>query len=97
MARDIASDTVERYRVVRAGLPLAVYRELAAHLCQANGVTAALEPQTATQFEYALGQVGALWFGYQESAPPESRDRVARILAYYRDRFGGEWTIEPAM
>ena len=85
---------VERHRVARAGLPLAVYCELAAHLRQADGVVVELEPQTIERFDYAIAQVGALWFGYRPSAPPESRDRVARILTYYRERFGGAWEIE---
>jgi hypothetical protein len=41
-------------------LPLAIYREVAAHLAQVPGVTAACLPQTALEFSYTLSQVGGL-------------------------------------
>lgn len=65
-------------------LPLAVYREVAAHLRQFDGVQVALLPQTAQAFDYLQSQVGGLEIRY----PAPARDRVNAVLDYYRDRFG---------
>lgn len=65
-------------------LPLAVYREVAAHLRQFDGVQVSLLPQTAEDFDYLQSQVGGIEIGH----PAPSRDRVDTVLAYYRDRYG---------
>ena len=65
-------------------LPLAVYREIAAHLRQVEDVTVELLPQRSTEFEYLQSQVG----GLQVDCPDRSRQRVEQILAYYGDRYG---------
>jgi hypothetical protein len=71
-------------------LPLAIYREVATHLAQVPGVTAACLPQMATEFSYTLSQVGGLAVDYVDLA---SRAQVDRILAYYGDRYGA-WLYE---
>lgn len=76
-------------RLSNPHLPLAVYREVAAHLRQVTGVDAELLPQTAAQFDYALSQVGGVQVRYAADADAASRLRVAQILAYYGDRYGG--------
>lgn len=70
------------------GLPLAVYREVAAHLCQVDGLTVELVSQQSQQFDYCLSQVDSLRL--QSSAALDSIDseQVKRILAYYGDRYG---------
>jgi hypothetical protein len=68
-------------------MPLAVYREVAAHLRQVDGVAVELLPQTSTEFEYRQSQVGGLTIAYTPTANEESRRRVAQILAYYGDRY----------
>jgi hypothetical protein len=77
-----------RYEIRWARLPLAVYREIAAHLRQVEGVETGLSAQQSQQFDYDLSQVGSLWIQYAESVPPASRLWVDRILAYYCDRYG---------
>jgi hypothetical protein len=76
-----------RYAISNPKLPLAVYREVAAHLSQVEGVTAELMPQTATQFDYTLSQVGEL----RIDCPAAAQAQVEKILAYYGNRFG-EWS-----
>lgn len=78
-----------RYEIRWPRLPLAVYREIAAHLRQVEGVETGLSAQQSQQFDYALSQVGSLWIQYAESDRPASRQQVDRILAYYCDRYGG--------
>lgn len=69
-------------------LPLAVYREIKAHLRQVKGVEVELLPQTSLQFDYLQSQVGGLDIRYTEAATDRSIERVEQILAYYGDRYG---------
>ncbi len=81
-------ETKTRYELRCRYLPLVVYREIAAHLRQVEGVDAGLLPQTTTSFDYRDSQAGGLWIQFEEAATAESRETVDRILAYYSDRHG---------
>jgi hypothetical protein len=70
-------------------MPLAVYREVAAHLRQV-GVEVELLPQTAVCFDYELSQVGGLQITGTDAVDAASQTRLLEILHYYRARFG-EW------
>ena len=78
----------QRYQIRCPGLPLAVYREVAAHLRQVKEVEAGLLAQTSQQFDYNQSQVGGLWIQYGDTVEAESRERVSQILAYYQNRYG---------
>jgi hypothetical protein len=82
-----------RYQIRCPGLPLAVYREIAAHLRQVQGVEAGLCPQTSQQFDYNQSQVGGLWIQYADASDAVDRERVNQILAYYQNRYGA-WEEE---
>jgi hypothetical protein len=69
-------------------LPLAVYREIAAHLNQIEGVTTELLPQDTQHFDYSHSQVGWLRIQHPKALGKEDRDRLQQILNYYGDRFG---------
>ncbi|MBV8887280.1 MAG: acyltransferase [Chroococcidiopsidaceae cyanobacterium CP_BM_RX_35] len=71
-----------------SSLPLTVYREIAAHLRQVEGIQTGLCPAATGQFDYNQSQVGSLWIQYAQTASPQSREQVEQILAYYRDRYG---------
>lgn len=77
-----------RYLVRCPGLPLAVYREVAAHLRQVAGVETGLIPENSQQFDYNQSQVGGLWIEYTQGADQKRGERVAQILKYYSDRYG---------
>lgn len=78
-----------RERIEVAGLPLAVYRELAAHLRQVEGVSQVeIISQTSQQFDYSQSQVEGLWLDFSPDLSPESRRRVEQILTYYQSRYG---------
>ncbi|MEB3280861.1 MAG: hypothetical protein VKK42_18255 [Lyngbya sp.] len=88
-----------RYQIQSPRLPLAVYREVAAHLRQVEGVKTGLnpassvcEPSQPPQFDYRRSQVGSLWIEYQDDIPLASRQQVDEILAYYGDRYG-TWEV----
>lgn len=74
-----------RYQIRYPNLPLAVYREVAAHLRQVQGVEVGLIPQTSQQFDYNTSQVSALWIQYCDPSDSVSRERVNQILSYYQN------------
>lgn len=84
-----------QYRIRCPRLPLAVYREIAAHLRQVDGVEAGLLPQTSQEFDYLQSQVGGLWITYGLEVDNTAHQRVEKILAYYGDRFGAWETLYP--
>jgi len=70
-------------------MPLAVYREVAAHLAQVTGITPELLPPPSDRpFAYTHSQVGGLRLHYDATATPASHARVEQILAYYGQRYG---------
>ncbi len=80
----------QRYQIRSPELPLAMYREVVAHLRQVQGVDAGLLPQTSQQFDYNQSQVGGLWIQYADASDVAGRGQVNQILAYYQNRYG-EW------
>lgn len=79
-------------RIRSAQMPLAIYREVAAHLQQLAGVETNLVPEQSQQFDYAQSQVGELWIQIPQDTPIADRQRVEQILAYYGDRYGA-WDV----
>lgn len=77
-----------KHQVRCAGLPLTVYREVAAHLSQIDGVETRLVPQQSQEFDYSLSQVDSLWIQYADDTASPYHEQVQRILAYYGDRYG---------
>lgn len=66
-------------------MPLAVYREIAAHLGLLSGVTVELLPQTSREFDYLQSQVGGLRLTI---AAGGEGDRAIAVLDHYVARFG---------
>lgn len=83
-----ASETIVRYPIRWPKMPLAVYREVAAHLRQVEGVQTSLYSACSQQFDYSDSQIGGVWIEYPESKNPAVREQVEQILAYYSERFG---------
>lgn len=83
-----------KYQVQCPGLPLAVYREVAAHLSQVDGVKTGLVAQRSQQFDYNQSQVESVWIQFLDSTTSASQARVEQILAYYGDRYGAWKTIQ---
>ncbi len=72
-----------QYAVRFPGMPLATYREVAAHLRSLSGVTVELEWNTSTTFEYTDSQIGSMRLTLADVADP---DRLRAILQHY-----GSW------
>lgn len=69
-------------------LPLAVYREIVAHLRQVEGVdakliTRSIQHDPTEKFDYAQSQVLALQILPQADLPADAQQRVNQILEYY--------------
>jgi hypothetical protein len=77
-----------REQITYPNLPLAVYREVAAHLRQVRGVGAVLIPQTSQQFDYCQSQVGGLQVEYASDIESQVRQQVEEILSYYAEIYG---------
>ncbi len=76
-------------------LPLAVYREVAAHLRQVAGLRVELLPQTDLRFDYSLSQLGGLHLHWDEQTYPQAATQAKAILNYYRQRYP-EWMAAAA-
>jgi hypothetical protein len=84
----VTTSALTQYRLAIPTLPLAVYREVAAHIRQVEGVDTELLPQTATTFDYLQSQVGGLQISYTSPLAPTQQQRLQQILDYYAQRFG---------
>ncbi|NES07586.1 MAG: hypothetical protein F6K22_35265 [Okeania sp. SIO2F4] len=86
---ETAKHKQQRYQFSCQGLPLAIYREVAAHLRQVGKVKVGLfSPPDSELFDYNKSQVGGLWLEYAEDAEDTIRQKVDQILAYYEEIFG---------
>ena len=78
-------------------LPLAVYREVAAHLRQVEGVDTSLimrslKHNSNEQFDYYQSQVSALKIIYNDNFAAADEPRVTEILDYYAQRYA-PWSV----
>ncbi len=64
-------------------LPLAIYREIAAHLESINGVTTGTIAQDSLKFDYAQSQLKGLWVEYPQDLDTVSQEQIKAILTYY--------------
>lgn len=86
------SKQTTRQRLTCPQLPLAVYREVAAHLRQVSGVDTrvvmrSLEPDPQEKFDYYQSQVAALEVNYGADITETDKQRVSEILDYYAQRY----------
>ena len=72
-------------------LPLAVYREVVAHLRQVEGVEAGLinKPLQGGDepFDYDASQIKALWLTYETDDSSEKVTQIQMILDFYAQRY----------
>jgi hypothetical protein len=76
-------------------LPLAVYREIAAHLQQIDGVATELLPPSDTAFNYANSQIGGLLITYPEGLNPDKH--LNALIDFYGARYGTPQRSEVSM
>ena len=85
---------LERQQLASPQLPLAIYREIVAHLRQVEGVDAQLLPQKATDFDYLQSQVGGLWIESDLDSNPQAQTQIDSILAYYAQKYAPWQSVE---
>lgn len=91
MSHTTIEPTIKSMTVTIERLPLAVYREMAAHLRQVGGVTTELLPQRASNFDYLQSQVGGLKLTYGATDSISSiESKVTSILRYYEHKYGSK-------
>ena len=78
----------QKQTIIYPRMPLAIYRELASHLQQVQGVETDLTPQQFQQFDYHQSQIGSLEINYSEAFQESDRTLVTAILDYYAQRHG---------
>jgi hypothetical protein len=84
-----------RSQLVCPRLPLAVYREVAAHIRQISGVDAELmlylvgdrREINQQKFDYAQSQVKGLSVEYSQDLTENNKQRLEEILDYYGRRY----------
>jgi hypothetical protein len=69
-------------------LPLAVYREIASHLRQVEGIEVDLVSQSSKEFDYNQSQIDGLSITYFLGLDGNSMSRIREILDYYAGHFG---------
>jgi hypothetical protein len=74
-------------------LPLAIYREVAAHLRQVEGITVSYLDQVDRGFSYLESQVGGLEILGADQLSDLDQARFENVLNYYADRYS-PWDIE---
>ncbi|WP_309741693.1 MULTISPECIES: hypothetical protein [unclassified Chamaesiphon] len=74
-------------------LPLAVYREIAAHLQQIEGIVIGFLTPIEREFNYTQSQLGGLEITGADGLTPPDLVRLDRILSYYANRFEA-WTFD---
>ncbi len=79
-------------------LPLAVYREVAAHLRQVEGVNASIirrstEHDPTAKFDYYQSQVSALQINCNSDLTDQKQQQVNNILDYYAQVYA-PWQIQ---
>lgn len=82
-----------KFTVCNYQMPLAVYREVAAHLQQIEGVkVASIEPIDRI-FSYTESQLGGLEITGVDRLTALDQSQIERLLRYYADRYG-TWQID---
>lgn len=89
---DLSIERGQTNRLTCPQLPLAVYREVAAHLRQVTGVKTnlimrSLEHDPSEKFDYYQSQIAALEINYESEISAIDRSRITEILDYYARRY----------
>ena len=90
MSQTVAQSNAKKITCSR--LPLAVYREIVAHLRQIDGVEASLIEQTALDFDYLQSQVGGLLIKYPSDEIINSQ--IESVLAHYAQKYGAWQSLQ---
>jgi hypothetical protein len=82
-----------KFTICNKLLPLAVYREVVAHLQQIEGITIVVLPAADREFSYTHSQLGGLEIAGADRLERSDLVRLEQILNYYANRFK-PWEID---
>jgi hypothetical protein len=82
-----------KFTIANHQVPLAVYREIAAHLRQIEGITVSFLTSVDRGFSYTESQLGGLEIMGANLLTDSDRIRLDRLLNYYADRYN-QWDIQ---
>jgi hypothetical protein len=82
-----------KFTIANHQVPLAVYREIAAHLRQIEGITVSFLTSVDRGFSYTESQLGGLEIMGANLLTDSDRIRLERLLNYYADRYN-QWEIQ---
>ncbi len=82
-----------KIKITNHQLPLAIYREVAAHLRQFEGIRVSCLDQIDRGFSYLESQVGGLEILGADRLSDLDKTRFKGVLNYYADRYS-PWDIE---
>jgi len=82
------SHSQQEEKIKIPSLPLAIYREIAAHLRQLDGVTVEIIPQSSSEFSYFKSQVEGLRLSYSSTISSGEKQYCKEILNYYEQQYG---------
>ena len=82
-----------KFTICNYQMPLAVYREVAAHLRQIEGITVVFLTPIDRAFSYTESQLGGLEIIGADRLAAVDRLRLDRLLGYYADRYN-PWQID---
>ena len=81
------NNNYQKEKITTNFIPLAIYREIAAHLRQIQGVEVTLIPQTSTKFNYNYSQISGLEISYPSNLEDYEKKSLNSILEYYSQRW----------
>jgi hypothetical protein len=85
--------TAPKFTIANHQLPLAVYREIAAHLRQFEEITVSFLTAIDRGFSYTESQLGGLEIMGANLLTDGDKLRLDRLLNYYADRYD-RWEIQ---
>lgn len=91
MQQVIVEQKQEQRTILDPDLPLAIYREFAAHLCQIRGVEVELLPQDSPHFRYRQSQIAGLRLSYASNLDDQEKARLEAIVNFYGQKSGKKY------
>ena len=85
--------TTPKFTICNDRMPLAVYREVAAHLQQIEGISIEFLNPIDRDFSYNNSQLGGLEIAGADRLTQPDRVRLEQILSYYANRFAA-WEFD---
>ncbi len=83
---------IPAFKICNYQMPLAVYREVAAHLQQIAGISVTCLAPIDRAFSYTESQLGGLEITGADRLTESDLLLLERLLSYYADRYA-EWEI----